>query len=72
MTLVNYRNELDYGLRHFPAKGIDDTATFVDHWRALDRGVAVLSSGTYERLRSEGVPMRLLGSDLRRVAVSRK
>jgi hypothetical protein len=72
MTLVNYRGELDYGLRHVPRQGIADTATFVEQWGRLDEGVAVMLLATYERLAADGVPMRVIGADLRRIAVSRR
>ena len=72
LTLVNFRNELDYGLNHDPHRGIERTEDFVEQWKKLDQGVAIMSNSTFDRLESTGVPMRLLGRDLRRVAVSRR
>ena len=72
LTLVNFRNELDYGLNHEPQRGIDTTAEFVERWKKLDQGVALMSNSTFGRLESAGIPMRLLGRDLRRVVVSRR
>lgn len=72
VTLVNYRGELDYGLQRVPERGIADTQAFVERWIGLAEGVAVMSHTTYDRLAAEGVPMRVLGEDLRRIAVSRR
>ncbi len=72
MTLVNYRNELDYGLRQLPQLGIASTGDFVARWRALDRGVAIMSNSTFDQLVAAGVPMRVIAKDRRRIAVSRR
>jgi hypothetical protein len=71
MTLVDFRNEMDYGLSHEPQRGID-TQEFIERWKKLDQGVAIMSNSAFSRLESAGLPMRLLGRDLRRVAVSRR
>jgi hypothetical protein len=72
MTLVNFRNELDYGLRQLPHLGIADTAEFAARWWVLDRGVAIMSNSTFDRLIGAGVPMRVIAKDRRRIAVSRR
>lgn len=72
MTLVNFRNELDYGLRQLPQLGIADTRDFVARWRELDRGVAIMSNSTFDQFVAAGVPMRVIARDRRRIAVSRR
>lgn len=72
MILVDYRGELDYGLRHAPAGGIDEARDFEQLWRDLPEGIAIMKHATYSRLAGRGVPMRILGTDRRRVAVSRR
>jgi Aminoarabinose transferase C-terminal domain len=72
MTLVNFRNELDYGLRQHPELAIADTVEFAARWRELDRGVAIMSNSTFDRLAAAGMPMRVIARDRRRIAVARR
>lgn len=71
MTLVDIRGELDYGLQHEPEKGTDMRA-FEQRWSDLPEAVAILPHTTYAQLSARGFPMRVLGKDRRRVAVSRQ
>ena len=45
---------------------------WIDAWLKLDEGYAVLAPPHYERLAADGLPMRVLARDSRRVIVSRK
>jgi hypothetical protein len=71
-TLVGYRDELALGIDAEPDRQIPKIATWIDQWRQLDAGYAVLLPTDYERLAADGVPMRVLARDSRRVIVSRK
>ncbi len=71
MTLVDYRGELAYGIEHAPQLAIDSLAEFEQRWRELPAAAAVLPTATYQELANRGLPMRVLGQDRRRVAVSR-
>ena len=71
-TLVGYRDELALGIDAEPDRQIPKIATWIDKWRQLDAGYAVLLPTDFERLAAEGVPMRVLARDSRRVIVSRK
>ena len=72
MTLVDYRGELAYGIEHAPQLAIDSLATFEQRWRELPTAAAVMPVATYLELANRGLPMRVLGQDRRRVAVSRR
>jgi hypothetical protein len=72
MFLVDWRGELDYGLRYAPGRTITDMARFEQTWRDLANGIAIMSHETYAQLDARGLPMRVLGRDRRRVAVSRQ
>jgi 4-amino-4-deoxy-L-arabinose transferase-like glycosyltransferase len=72
MFLVDTHGELDYGLQHAAGNAIHDMARFEETWRALPDGIAVMPYRTYEEFRSRGLPMRILGRDKHRVAVSRQ
>jgi 4-amino-4-deoxy-L-arabinose transferase-like glycosyltransferase len=71
MTLVDYRGELAYGIDHAPQLAIDSLAAFEQRWRELPAAAAVMSTATYQELSGRGLPMRVLGRDQRRIAVSR-
>ncbi len=71
MTLVDYRGELAYGIGHAPQLAIDSLAAFEQRWRELPAAAAVMPTATYLELANRGLPMRVLGQDRRRVAVSR-
>jgi hypothetical protein len=71
MTLVDYRGELAYGIDHAPQLAIDSLAAFEQRWRELPAAAAVMPTATYLELANRGLPMRVLGRDQRRIAVSR-
>ena len=71
-TLVAYRDELALGIVAEPERQIPTVAAWIERWRARDDGYAVLLPADYTRLAADGVPMRVLARDSRRVIVSRK
>ncbi|HME37644.1 MAG TPA: phospholipid carrier-dependent glycosyltransferase, partial [Steroidobacteraceae bacterium] len=71
VTLVAYRGELDYGLRKAPGTGIADVAEFLRLWSAPTRAFAVMEKSMFDDLKSRGVPMRLIASNVHRVLVAR-
>jgi hypothetical protein len=70
--LVAFRGELDFGLRRNPEVEIPSVAEFVDEWRGLLDGYAVMEKSMFDDLEVEGVPMREVARDVRRVLVARK
>jgi len=71
MTLVDYRGELDFGLQHEPARGIDTLAAFEPRWRTGGQALAVMSPGTYQLLAADGVPMVVRARTPKELIVSR-
>jgi len=71
-TLVDYRDELALGIDAEPERQIPNVSRWIPIWLALDEGYAVLLPADYARLASDGLPMRVLARDTRRVLVSRK
>lgn len=68
-TLVAFRDEMDFGLQVEPHRWIPDIAAFERRWRSDPVAFAIMPPATYERLRAQGLPMRLVASDERRVLV---
>jgi 4-amino-4-deoxy-L-arabinose transferase-like glycosyltransferase len=71
-TLVAFRDEFAMGLDMEPQLGIPDESTWIARWSALPAGYALMASSDYARLASQGVPMRVLATDPRRVLVARR
>jgi 4-amino-4-deoxy-L-arabinose transferase-like glycosyltransferase len=72
VVLVHYRGELEYGLNEEPEKAIADLDTFQRVWLGQDQAAAVLSVADYRALSDQGLPMRAIYEDPRRVAVVRR
>jgi 4-amino-4-deoxy-L-arabinose transferase-like glycosyltransferase len=71
-TVVAFRDELALGIDAEPEKAIPTIERWKRRWKELAQGYAVMSPATYDRIEAEGVPMRVLARDTRRVIVARK
>ena len=71
-TIVNFRDELALGLDAEPKKGYPKYPRWIRDWKALPQGYALMKHDTYDFLAAQGVPMRVLASDPRRVLVARR
>jgi 4-amino-4-deoxy-L-arabinose transferase-like glycosyltransferase len=69
LTLVNYRDELSFGLDQEPHLGIPTIADFAIRWRAGGDAFAVVTPNTYNELNAGGLPMTLVAKGLRRIVV---
>jgi 4-amino-4-deoxy-L-arabinose transferase-like glycosyltransferase len=69
VTLVDYVDEFDLGLRQEPARAIADLATFRAEWLRQADAMAIMHPDTYRDFKAEGLPMQPLHEDLRRVLV---
>jgi 4-amino-4-deoxy-L-arabinose transferase-like glycosyltransferase len=70
VTLVAYRGELDYGLRHDPQAELSE-AEFRDRWNGDSDAYAIMDFKTFGEIAGEGVPMREVARDANRVLVAR-
>jgi hypothetical protein len=70
--LAAFRDELALGIDAEPAKQVPTVDAWVQEWKGLAQGYAVLPPDLYRTLSSQGVPMRELAHDSRRVIVSRQ
>jgi 4-amino-4-deoxy-L-arabinose transferase-like glycosyltransferase len=71
LTLVDYRGELEFGLDHEPHKGITTLPAFQEKWRTGHDEIAVMYWETFTALAAARLPMEVIGTDPRRVAVRR-
>lgn len=71
-TFVGFRDEFALGQDAEPDKAFADEETWIPVWEALARGYAMMPGGDFDRLSAQGLPMRVLARDTRRVVVSRR
>ena len=72
MTLVAHADELEFGLQQQPELWLPTREAFVARWRAGPKAVAITRPEIYAEMQAQGVPMRLLARDERRVAVTNR
>jgi hypothetical protein len=71
-TIVDFRDELALGLDAEPKKAYPKYPRWIRDWKALPQGYALMRHETYDFLAAQGVPMRVLARDPRRVFVARR
>ena len=69
VTLVDYQDEMAYGLTQEPLLWVPDLATFERRWRDDAYALAVMGPEMYEQLRDVRLPMQLIARDTERVFV---
>lgn len=69
MTLVQFSNEMTFGIKREPQKAIPDLASFEKTWRSLPQAWAVMSLETWQQFSTAQLPMIELAHDTRRVVV---
>jgi hypothetical protein len=71
-TFVSYRDEFGLGQDAEPDRAIADEAQWIAIWDRLPQGYAMMPINDYVRLSDQGVRMRAIARDSRRVLVSRR
>lgn len=72
-TMINVgetNDELDFGLAQEPQLGLKTVDEFVARWKNGQRAMAIMLPKQYEELRAQGVPMRVVAQDSRRIVVA--
>ncbi len=76
MILVEHPDEMEFGLQHEPQLWIPKRDDFVQQWLAHQKtgitAMAILRPDIYRTFSGQGLPMRVLSQDPRRVIVSSK
>ncbi|MEO5331793.1 MAG: glycosyltransferase family 39 protein [Magnetococcus sp. YQC-5] len=72
ILLVEYMGELEFGIRQEPATWIADKVTFNQRWLRETQAVAVFRLDDFAVWRTNGLPMRVVHEDTRRVVVARQ
>ena len=69
VTLVQFRDEMDFGLQQEPTLAIPTVEEWMDIWKQQSYALAQVEKGVYEQLRANGFPMDLIANDHRRYFV---
>ena len=69
VTLVDYADEFETGLKTQPELRIPDIGAFPREWLREGEALAIMHPDIYQALRDQGLPMQLVHEDPRRVLV---
>jgi hypothetical protein len=69
VTLVEFLDEMGFGVKQEPHRWVPTLNAFKDKWQGHARALAIMDHSTYTRLQVEGLPMRVIGEDVRRIVV---
>ena len=69
VVLVDYRDEFAFGQSHEPERWIPTLEGFALRWRSEPAAAAYMSRPTFELLQRQGLPMRAVFEDARRIVV---
>ena len=72
VTLVQYRGELDFGLNENPVVEIADLKDFEQRWMSDPAGYAIMEFPTFEKLRADGLPLRVIGRSVGELVAARQ
>lgn len=74
MTLVEHADEMEFGVKQEPQLWIPTRAEFVAKWNALHaegkKAVAIIHPDAFVELKKQGLPMRIIAQDPRRIIVT--
>ena len=72
MTLVSHADELEFGLQQEPSLWLPTREAFVSIWRTGPKAVAITRPEIYKQLQDQGVPMRIVTQDQRRIVITNR
>ncbi len=71
VTLVSFRDELDFGLTQEPGKGIATLPEFEKRWTGDRAPLAVMDRDLFDKLSANRLPMRVIADDGRRIVIAK-
>ncbi len=70
-TLVDYRDEMDFGIMQEPQRWIPDIASFAKVWQAQPAALAIMPVSIYPQLQQLNFDMRIIYRDTQLIVVSK-
>ncbi|MBA8734099.1 glycosyltransferase family 39 protein [Chromobacterium violaceum] len=71
VTLVDFVDEFEFGEGQEPQRWMPRIEQFAERWRAAPKAVAMMSDDTYSLLQRQGLPMKVIYQDPRRMVVAK-
>jgi 4-amino-4-deoxy-L-arabinose transferase-like glycosyltransferase len=71
VTLVSFRDELDFGLTQEPTRGIATIEEFRRRWTAERAPLAIMSHDVFDTLVAAHLPLRVIADDRRRIVIGK-
>lgn len=71
VTLVDFVDEFEFGEGQEPQRWMPRIEQFAERWRAAPKAVAMMSDDTYSLFRRQGLPMKVIYQDPRRMVVAK-
>jgi 4-amino-4-deoxy-L-arabinose transferase-like glycosyltransferase len=72
LILVEHKDELEFGLSQEPQLWLPTLAAFLERWQNGPTALAIMPPAKWQELQKQGVVMRVLAEDARRVVVSNR
>jgi 4-amino-4-deoxy-L-arabinose transferase-like glycosyltransferase len=69
LTLVEYKDEMEFGIAREPDKALSSIADFDNAWRGQPEALAITSPLIYQQLVSAGLPMQVIARDNQYIVV---
>lgn len=70
VTLVEYQDEMAFGIAQEPHKWLPTIESFKQAWVQQPYALAIMSHGTYQQLSQQGLPMRVIARSVDKTAVT--
>jgi hypothetical protein len=70
-TLVQYQDEMDFGIKQEPERAIADLAGFAERWKADKEALAIVETCNYPQVQKLNLPMQEIFHDQQYVVVKK-
>jgi len=70
-TLVQYQDEMNFGIAQEPERWIPTVAEFAKVWEAQPEALAIMETYAYPQLQQLGVPMKIIFQDRQHIVVKK-
>ena len=70
-TLVQYQDEMAFGIMQEPQRWVPDIASFVQVWQAQPAALAIMPVSMYPQLKQQELPMKIIFENTQYIVVSK-
>jgi len=70
-TLVQYQDEMAYGIQQEPQRYVPSLAEFASIWKSQPRALAIMPNYVYPQVQQLGIPMQIIFQDTQHIVVKK-